>query len=160
MVNWFKKKDKKIQQNNAVTVPKTNEQTKVESPQTTQPITANSNRSDGDSKELIRKGAQTPLHIAAASNNLDAARKLIHEGANMNALNTWGATPLHLAVSNNNLEMARLLINNGADATIKNGKGEIPAFIARFGGNNNREMILLLEAAYKKQFKSMNNSRS
>lgn len=47
---------------------------------------------------------------------LDAAEKMIHAGADVNAINVFGETPLSLAVHSRQAEAVRLLIENGANA--------------------------------------------
>jgi len=57
----------------------------------------------------------TPLHIAAWTNNIKAAKLLIEAGANPNVLNLEYLTPLHCAAKANDPEMMDLLVKYGAD---------------------------------------------
>lgn len=78
-------------------------------------------------KELLSKGAdpnkrnrynkQTPLHLSALYSQLEAAKLLIENGADVNAthLSNSKCTPLHIAVANGDAAMARLLLEKGAD---------------------------------------------
>ncbi|MBT3555522.1 MAG: ankyrin repeat domain-containing protein [Chloroflexi bacterium] len=65
--------------------------------------------------EAMDSDGQTPLHLAALSNSLDAARLLIDSDADIEAKESNGETPLDSAVSNNSLDVARLLIDHGAN---------------------------------------------
>jgi uncharacterized protein len=61
----------------------------------------------------------TPLEWAVYNDDLDAAKRLLHAGANANAANRDGVTPLSLAATNRNAAMAEALLNAGADANAK-----------------------------------------
>jgi len=67
----------------------------------------------------------TPLHYAVTT-NLSAAKALIKEGANTNAVDVKGNTPLHYASANDDGAMARLLLVNGANSCVRNGDGKWP----------------------------------
>jgi ankyrin repeat protein len=59
----------------------------------------------------------TPLEWAVYNDDLPAAQRLLHAGANANAANRYGVTPLSLAATNRNAAMAEALLKAGADAT-------------------------------------------
>jgi ankyrin repeat protein len=69
----------------------------------------------------IDKAGNTPLHLAARNNQLEVARILIANGADVNTmsfhtLQSVGMTPLHAALlSYHHKEMVELLISRGAD---------------------------------------------
>lgn len=69
----------------------------------------------------LDKFGKTPLHLAALNNQLEVARLLIANGADVNALSNKsvgnvGMTPLHEALlSFHHKEMVELLISRGAD---------------------------------------------
>ena len=79
----------------------------------------------GAASVLIERGADvmargggsdsTPLHLAAANNNVGIMRLLIESGASIDALNAYRNTPLGNAATLGNVEAARLLIDYGAD---------------------------------------------
>ena len=56
----------------------------------------------------------TPLHLAAANNNLDSMKQLIAQGAEVGAPNGEGRTALSLAQEKNHREAAALLRRHGA----------------------------------------------
>ena len=55
----------------------------------------------------------TALHIAVGHNLLEAAKWLINEGADLEAME-HGDTPLHYTTTEDNVDAARLLISHGA----------------------------------------------
>ena len=70
-----------------------------------------------DPNKRNRYNSQTPLHLAALYSQLEAAKLLIENGADVNANHgTSGkCTSLHIAVNNGDAAMARLLLEKGAD---------------------------------------------
>ncbi|VDM41616.1 unnamed protein product [Toxocara canis] len=56
----------------------------------------------------------TPLHLACGYNNIEVARLLLENGAEVNAQDKGGLIPLHNASSYGHLEIAALLIEHGA----------------------------------------------
>ena len=87
----------------------------------------------------------TPLHIAAASNDIREAQELIRSGARVNAQKNNGATPLHLAAGNNNPQMIRILLQAGADPTLKTTQGHTPLGFARASGGARAALAALEE---------------
>ncbi|GLI68063.1 hypothetical protein VaNZ11_012391 [Volvox africanus] len=70
-----------------------------------------------EAKKLI-----TNLHDAAKYGDVEAATRLIDEGADVNALNDRGISALGVAVGFNRLEVVKLLIAKGADVTFRDPK--------------------------------------
>ena len=67
--------------------------------------------------ELIGFGdeyAKTGLHWAAETDQLETARVLLDEGADIEATTTWGATPLDWAATMGSTRVAGLLLERGA----------------------------------------------
>merc|ERR1711953_622545 len=48
----------------------------------------------------------TPLHQAAKKNNVDLAKRLIENSANVDSANKWGQTALHSAAIYNRVDVA------------------------------------------------------
>lgn len=66
-------------------------------------------------KARTEDGGSTPLHIAAASGQLEVAKELLARGADVAARDSFDrATPLHLAADRGDLAMARLLVEHGS----------------------------------------------
>ncbi len=95
---------------------------------------------------LIGKGAEVgsvasnpmkvmPLHSAASTRNLEAARLLLEHGAPANARQQGGWVPIHAAAQNGDLAMAQLLLRHGADPELANDEGKTPAAVAREKGH-------------------------
>src|SRR5271170_2472478 len=61
----------------------------------------------------------TPLEWAVYNDDLPAAQRLLHAGADAKMANRYGVTPLSLAATNRNAVMAAALLNAGADASAK-----------------------------------------
>lgn len=64
-------------------------------------------------------GNDTPLHVLAWRNEVDAAKVLIDAGADVDAIGEMSETPLHVAISMGSLEMVALLLRSGADSDIR-----------------------------------------
>src|SRR4051794_2661725 len=64
----------------------------------------------------------TPLHMAAASGQVDKARLLIEAGARVNQQTEidGGDTPLMEAARSGHARMVQLLLDHGADPSIRN----------------------------------------
>lgn len=60
---------------------------------------------------------QTPMHLAAASGNGEAIRRLLNVGADPTAPNGEGYTPLYAAISHGHLDIARLILSLYPDDT-------------------------------------------
>jgi len=74
--------------------------------------------------------AEYDLHRAAENDDLEAAKKFIKDGANIEEKDYYGKTPLHWAADKNSLEVAKYLIDNGANKNAKNVAGETPLHMA------------------------------
>ena len=84
------------------------------------------------------------LHFAASKNDMEAARWLIANGAEVNAKNEAGSTPLHWAASGNATEVAELLIAKGAEVNAKDNDGW--TLLHRAASGNATEVAELLIA--------------
>ncbi|KAA1178716.1 ankyrin repeat domain-containing protein [Rhizobium tropici] len=72
---------------------------------------------DGDIAASMRKAHPAMFHDAAGENDLEAVRRMLALGFDVNAMTS--RTPLHEAALHGHMEMARLLIAHGADTTIR-----------------------------------------
>ncbi|PQO38228.1 ankyrin repeat domain-containing protein [Blastopirellula marina] len=84
------------------------------------------------------KNGVTPLHRAVRFRSVAAAKELLAQGANVNAVDRKSqATPLHRAVTSTGapatagkqaeaLRLVRLLLENGADTSLRNKSGKRP----------------------------------
>jgi hypothetical protein len=66
-----------------------------------------------------KDGGLTPLHLAAFTGSLDAAKRLVEMGASLDLESRDGGTPLHYAVAARNHEMADFLRAHGAKDTAR-----------------------------------------
>jgi ankyrin repeat protein len=83
---------------------------------------------------------ETPLMLAAITNQLDWAKKLIERGADVNQK---GWTPLHYAATKGNIEIMRLLIENHAYLDAESPNGTTPLMMAaRYGQEDSVQLLL------------------
>ncbi len=103
-------------------------------------------------KILIKKGAAinmgnykcvTPLMIACATSNLDAAKYLIIQcGADIDAVDDNGWSALHYAAYSGEKNICKLLIIEGASRDLKDNRKRKPIHIARFKEHGNCVAVL------------------
>lgn len=77
-----------------------------------------------------KKGGMTPLLYAARDGQLDAARMLLENGADLEIREANGMTPLLMALLNNQLDVAYLLLDFGAQVNVDDFYGRTPLFAA------------------------------
>ena len=100
--------------------------------------------------DLLRKhggksGAEDSVHVAAAVGNIEAVKKHLAAGADVNAKNEDGGTPLLRAAWGGHKEIAELLIANGADVNVKSGRtATTPLHLAAYKGH--KEVVELVIA--------------
>lgn len=68
-------------------------------------------------REITQMENNSELLEAAHYNDLDAVKRLILNGADVNFASVYDLRPLHWAALNGNLEMVQALVNVGADVT-------------------------------------------
>ena len=67
----------------------------------------------------------TPLGVVVTWGDLEAAKLLVENGADLNIHMEDGNTPLHEAIEMGEFEIARYLLSKGADAEIRNNEGKL-----------------------------------
>lgn len=77
-------------------------------------------KNNGANLEETDSRGETPLFIAVRNNNVKLAKRMIEDGANVNALNNKGC---NLGFFCSSLNMMKLLIENGLKYNMKNYKG-------------------------------------
>ncbi len=88
------------------------------------------------------------LHQAVIMNNLNAIKKHILAGSDLNAIEQQGgSTPLITAAAFGNYEAAKLLIDAGADLNLKNNDGSTALHTAAFLCRTEIVKVLLAEGA-------------
>jgi ankyrin repeat protein len=98
---------------------------------------------------------ETPLHIAVAQNNIEAAKELINLGVNLEAKDFCGKTPLIRAIDKSdstipnttnaiNHSLIELLLNAEADVNAQSNDGNSPIFYAIMPHINDGQVMQLL----------------
>jgi ankyrin repeat protein len=80
-------------------------------------------------------GAGIPLFGVARAGQVEVAKRLLAEGANVNVRNEKGGSPLHAAACKGQSEMIELLIANGAEVNARANNGQTPLHKAANGGD-------------------------
>ena len=102
---------------------------------------------DGDAKavsDVLQKGiipdvnkmspaGLTALHQSAIDGNLECAKTLVSNGANVNCMDCEKWTPLHAAAMTGHAELVQFLLQVGASPVMKNEDGETAYDIAKHG---------------------------
>jgi len=96
---------------------------------------------------LRQHGATETLHGAVTSGDIDEVKRLISEGAGINAKNMNGETPLHIASAQGREPIVKLLITEGADLNAQNQNGEIPLHLAASRGDKDMAALLIANSA-------------
>jgi hypothetical protein len=85
---------------------------------------------------------------ASGIGDVEKVKKLLKEGADVNAKDKWDDTPLHLAAIYGHIEVVKVLIENGAYVNAKNKFGNTPLHAAALNGHINVIKMLLERGAY------------
>lgn len=72
----------------------------------------------------------TVLHVLVQRGYIDAAKKEIQAGADVNAKTVNGLIPLHKVIVTGNIELAKLLLDSGADVNARDIYNATPLFYA------------------------------
>jgi ankyrin repeat protein len=89
------------------------------------------------------KHGSTPLHQAAANGSTEAMRQLIAAGAEIDAVNDFGATPLMWAITEP--EKVRILVTAGANVNARSKMGKTPLLLAAANDGSSATVKLLLD---------------
>src|SRR5436853_7766825 len=91
--------------------------------------------------------AKDDLYEAAYRDDLAAVQRLIRDGVDVKAANTYGVTALSLACTNGNAAMVEMLLKAGADPNTAIPGGETALMTASRTGNPATVKALLLKGA-------------
>ncbi len=95
------------------------------------PIATASRRGHTEVVNILREhGAKETLHVAAIAGDIEVTKRLIAQGADLNAKDEKGQTPLHLLNLARNGKLVPFLISHGADVNARNQSGKTPLMIA------------------------------
>ena len=113
-------------------------------------------------KYLKEHGAdEASLHVAVDINNIEGVKKLIKNGADVNAHGERGLTPLHIAAKKGNTNMCKLLLELGADTSLeRNGECIIALELAVDSGDLDTVKVLLEKASFVEKSKGLYNAIS
>lgn len=97
----------------------------------------------------VDKMGKTPLHVAAANHQLDAAAFLIEHGTDVNAKDkNGGFTALDLALASYQyIDMVRLLVEHGANVNTASSQGITPLHEAAMRGQRDAIDLLVSKGA-------------
>lgn len=88
-----------------------------------------------------------PLIAAAQQNHLEMVKRLIQNGADVNAANSGGMTALHLAVRDGHAETAFFLMDKGADIHAVSNAGYTPLYLACTNNRTRMTRYLIAQGA-------------
>ncbi|KAF5658588.1 CAMK kinase [Fusarium heterosporum] len=97
---------------------------------------------------IVMEFEWTPLLLSAAYGNVELAKFLITNGADIFATRDKGNTPLHVCASVGHQAVGRLLIENGANIEARTGTGYTPLQVAAHKGHE-PVVRLLVESGAK-----------
>jgi len=83
------------------------------------------------------------IHEAVRNGETETVKRLIENGADVNARDYQHETPLHIASGRGNTEIAQLLIDKGADVNAQDDKQATPLHVAAHNGNIEVAEILI-----------------
>ncbi|XP_024880819.1 uncharacterized protein LOC112460398 isoform X1 [Temnothorax curvispinosus] len=104
---------------------------------------------DDDRSEILEY-LQKDINIAASNGNIQAIRRLLKGGVDVNDKDIDGRTPLHYAVNSGQVSVVNILLENGADVTRVTNKGNTPLHTATFKGYKEFVEVLLQHVSHDK----------
>ena len=84
---------------------------------------------------------------ASEQGNLRLVKKLLNEGAHIEAASSKGWRPLHFAAYSNSVDVVKFLVSEGAEVNSKNSKGCTPLHSAAVCGNTEISVFLIKSGA-------------
>jgi uncharacterized protein len=100
-------------------------------------------RAGADVNQVAKNAMKVaPLHSAAASKQLEIARRLLELGADANACQEKGLTALHEVAANGHIEFAKLLLAHGAQVNARTDTGKTPMAFAVAAGQTDMANLL------------------
>ena len=96
---------------------------------------------------ITTEDSQTPLYAACQEGHVDAARRLLDKGAEVDQADKYGATPLFVACQEGHVDAAGLLLDNGADVHKASNKNRTPLHAASYEGHIDVARLLLAHGA-------------
>ncbi len=93
----------------------------------------------------------TPLTMTAIGAQAQAARWLLDNGANVNALNGDGSTALNAAAFLGRAEVAKVMIDGGVDTSIRNYEGQSAIDIAQVDWNTTEYIAAMLQLEVERE---------
>ena len=104
-----------------------------------------------DVNDQESENGSTPLHSAVSQGQIDAARVLMKNGADVNKVNKHGWTPLHSAAKGARSGTARALIEAGANVNRADNEGKYPLYYVATRGIGTAETRRILREAGAKR---------
>merc|ERR1719210_491440 len=92
-------------------------------------------------------GGSTALHQAAYRNNVDVAKQLLENSANVDGTDNNGNTALHIAAKKNSVDVARLLLAKSANVDSPNKFGDTALHWAAYYNSVGVATLLLAKSA-------------
>lgn len=97
---------------------------------------------------LIAKGANlASIHLSAYQGDLDEVKNFIEKGADIEAMDSYGATPLYYAAARGSKELVEFLIARGANVNAKDKRDLAPLHVAAVHGHKDVVAFLIDNAA-------------
>ena len=91
--------------------------------------------------------SERALRSAALDGNIEAVKRQLAAGANVNAPNTDGVTHLAVAAARGHKEIVEILIANGADVNAEDTAGRTPLHYAAARGHKETAELLIAKGA-------------
>jgi ankyrin repeat protein len=95
----------------------------------------------------VQTDGTTPLHWAVRAGDMATVKRLLRDGADVNATNRYGVTPLSLAAQNGDAPAIDVLLAAGADAKRTVSNGQTMLMLAARSGNTSAIRALLSHGA-------------